>query len=266
MLSQILDCLVVGLCFCVAALCFQEWTEGKGNNWVTTNYSPPMARRKRKKVESNEKAEKLAAWQVLLLSEWQQAVPYCAPKIYRSSYRQKKINSLHMHYLLAEVNWKLPIRAAGGRVLTQSSPAAAKWERRTWRKMMHHERKRMQRAAAPLLWLRMHREGLANTACFTWLSALPWRRATGTEWEPSIHRHPSAAAPSLWQSWCEESEAAWCCPLDSHAEPRCALSHLTPLLTAQSRATLSSLVPFFFSFFPFFLFPTFWHESWKGKM
>jgi len=28
-----------------------------------------MARRKRKKVESNEKAEKLAAWQVLLLSE-----------------------------------------------------------------------------------------------------------------------------------------------------------------------------------------------------
>lgn len=143
LLSQISDCFVVGVLYA------SVWLHcASRNNWVTTNCSPPIARRKRKKVESNEKAEKLAAWQVLLLSEWQQALPHCAPKIYRSSYRQKKINSLHMHCLLAEVNWKLPIRAAGGRVLTQSStspkyssPAAAKREHCTWRKIMHQARK-----------------------------------------------------------------------------------------------------------------------------
>lgn len=91
------------------------------NNWVTTNYSLLITWRKIKKVESNWKAKKLAASQVLLLSEWQKALPHCVTKIYRSSYRQKKINSLHMQYLLAKMNWKVLIRPAGERMLTQSS-------------------------------------------------------------------------------------------------------------------------------------------------
>lgn len=79
---------------------------------------------KENKVKSNWKAKKLAASQVLLLSTWQTALPHCVTKIYRTFYRQKKINPLHIHMYFfppKKMNLKLLIRPAGWRMLTQSS-------------------------------------------------------------------------------------------------------------------------------------------------